>query len=136
MEDPLGRGRWPPTAGWPPTGDQWSLGGRRQSVVSGSRSLAVRQATSGPFFSIFSFCNIIFCNFFKALVCSKSLGFFGGVHLQQPHFLKLVPTFGSVESSIPHGEWRFHFFPKKKNSKFRVHIDLYIHRWDFGFNKK
>jgi hypothetical protein len=28
-----------------------------------------------------------------------------------PHFLKLAPTLGSVKSSIPHGAWRFHFFP-------------------------
>jgi hypothetical protein len=32
------------------------------------------------------------------------------VHLQHPHFLKLAPTFGSVESSIAHGNWRFYFF--------------------------
>jgi hypothetical protein len=33
-----------------------------------------------------------------------------GVCAQHPHFLKLAPTLGSVESSIPHGLWRFYFF--------------------------
>jgi hypothetical protein len=33
------------------------------------------------------------------------------VCLQHPHFLKLAPTLGSIESSISHGAWRFHFFP-------------------------
>jgi hypothetical protein len=27
--------------------------------------------------------------------------------------LKLAPTLGSANSSKIHGEWRFHFFPKK-----------------------
>jgi hypothetical protein len=43
----------------------------------------------------------------KALTCSKGLGFSRRVRLQQFHFLKLAPTLGS----IPHGAWRFHFFP-------------------------
>jgi hypothetical protein len=25
--------------------------------------------------------------------------------------LKLAPTLGDAQSSIPHGAWRFHFFP-------------------------
>jgi hypothetical protein len=33
-----------------------------------------------------------------------------GVCARHPHFLKLAPTLGSVESSIPHGLWRFYFF--------------------------
>jgi hypothetical protein len=28
------------------------------------------------------------------------------------NLLNLAPTFGRVKSSIPHGAWRFHFFPK------------------------
>jgi hypothetical protein len=60
-----------------------------------------------------SFFKIVFATFlnyfFKALACNKGLGFFGGVHLQHPHFLKLAPTYGSGNSSKIHGEWRFHF---------------------------
>jgi hypothetical protein len=44
--------------------------------------------------------------------------------------LKLAPTLGSVKSSIPHGDWRFHFFPRFF-PKFRIHMDLQIYRWDF-----
>jgi hypothetical protein len=50
--------------------------------------------------------------------------------------LKLAPTLGSANSSKIHGEWRFHFFPKEKNPKFRAHMDLHIYRWDFCFMKK
>jgi hypothetical protein len=52
-----------------------------------------------------------------------------------PHFLKLAPTLGSVKCSIPHGDWRFHFFLDFIFSKFRVHLDLYIYLWDFCFMK-
>jgi hypothetical protein len=38
---------------------------------------------------------------------------FGRIGVQHPHFLKLAPTLGSANSSKIHGEWRFHFFPKK-----------------------
>jgi hypothetical protein len=38
-------------------------------------------------------------------------GNFGRMDVQHLHFLKLAPTLGSVKSSIPHGAWRFHFFP-------------------------
>jgi hypothetical protein len=31
--------------------------------------------------------------------------------VQHPHFLNLAPTLGKVKSSIPHGPWRFNFFP-------------------------
>jgi hypothetical protein len=40
----------------------------------------------------------------------QGLGLLWGVCAQHPHFLKLAPTLGSVESSIPHGLWRFYFF--------------------------
>jgi hypothetical protein len=56
-----------------------------------------------------------------------------GVH--HPHFLKLAPTLGSVNSSIPHGAWRFYFFPKFIFAKVEVHLDLHIHSWDFNFIK-
>jgi hypothetical protein len=54
-------------------------------------------------------------------------------HVQHPHFLKLAPTLGSFQSSIPHGDWRFHFFSKINFPKFRVHLDLHIHCWDLCF---
>jgi hypothetical protein len=40
------------------------------------------------------------------------------------HFLKVAPTLGSVHSSIPHGAWRFHFFPIF--AKISGHLDLHI----------
>jgi hypothetical protein len=61
---------------------------------------------------------------------------FGRMGVQHPHFLKLAPTLGSANSSKIHGEWRFHFFPKIKNPKFRSHLDLHIYRQDFCFMKK
>jgi hypothetical protein len=39
---------------------------------------------------------------------------FGRMGVQHPHFLKLAPTLGSANSSKIHGEWRFHFFLKRK----------------------
>jgi hypothetical protein len=35
---------------------------------------------------------------------------FGRMCVQHTHFLKLAPKLGSVKCSIPHGNWRFHFF--------------------------
>jgi hypothetical protein len=55
-----------------------------------------------------------YLNFFQALACSKGLDFFGRVHLQLPHFLKLAPTHGCANFSKIHGEWRFYFILKKK----------------------
>jgi hypothetical protein len=55
--------------------------------------------------------------------------------IQHPHFLKLALTLGSVKCSIPHGDWRFYFFQNVIFAKFRVHLDLHIYRWDFGFIK-
>jgi hypothetical protein len=50
----------------------------------------------------------------------KKIGKFGErarpferMDVQHPHFLKLVPTLGSIKSSIPHGAWGFHFLSKK-----------------------
>jgi hypothetical protein len=42
---------------------------------------------------------------------------FWKMSIEHLHFLKLAPTFGSVQSSIPHGAWRFHFFSKKNFPK-------------------
>jgi hypothetical protein len=63
------------------------------------------------------------------------VGLLWGVCAQHPHFLKLAPTLGSVESSIPHGLWRFYFFSNFVFAKFRVHLDLHINCWDFSFMK-
>jgi hypothetical protein len=52
-----------------------------------------------------------------------------------PHFLKCGPILGSANSSKIHGEWGFHFFPKKIYAKFSPHVDLPIYRWDFSFMK-
>jgi hypothetical protein len=62
-------------------------------------------------------------------------GLLWGLHLLHPLFLKLAPTLGSVESSITHGAWRFHFFPIFF-AKIRGHLDLHICYWDFSFMKK
>jgi hypothetical protein len=59
-----------------------------------------------------------------------------GVCVQHPHFLNLAPILGSVKSSIPHGAWRFHFFPNFMFVKFRIYLDLHIRGWHFGFMKK
>jgi hypothetical protein len=40
------------------------------------------------------------------------------------HFLKCAPILGSANSSKIHGEWRFHFFPKKN------FLNL-LHTWTF-----
>jgi hypothetical protein len=56
--------------------------------------------------------------------------------IQHPHYLKLALTLGSANSSKIHGEWRFHYFPKKMIPKFRTHLDLHINHWDFCFMKK
>jgi hypothetical protein len=61
---------------------------------------------------------------------------FGRMGVQHPHVLKLAPTLGSANSSKIHGEWRFHFFLKKKIPKFRFHLDFHIYLWDFCFMKK
>jgi hypothetical protein len=60
---------------------------------------------------------------------------FGKMGVQYPHFLKLAPTLGSVKCSIPHGDWRFHFFSNFIFAKFKVHLDLHFYYWDFCFMK-
>jgi hypothetical protein len=61
---------------------------------------------------------------------------FGRMGVQRSHFLNLAPTLGRVKSSIPHGVWRFYFFPNFIFAKIRAHLDLHIHHWDFSFMKK
>jgi hypothetical protein len=53
-----------------------------------------------------------------------------------PPFFEACPTLGSVESSIPHGAWRFLFFSNFLFAKIIGHLDLHIHCWDFNFIKK
>jgi hypothetical protein len=53
-----------------------------------------------------------------------------------PIFSSFPPTLGSVKSSIPRRVWRFHFFPSFIFAKFRLHLDLHIHHWDFCSMKK
>jgi hypothetical protein len=57
------------------------------------------------FFAIFFF---LFTLFFGSL---RWAWHFGRMGVHHPHFLKLAPTLGDAQSSIPHGAWRFHFFP-------------------------
>jgi hypothetical protein len=52
------------------------------------------------------------------------------------NLLKFAPTLGSVKSSIPHGTWRFYFFPNIIFAKIRLYMDLYIHHWEFSLMKK
>jgi hypothetical protein len=57
---------------------------------------------------------------------------FGKMDVQHSHFFTI---FGMVKSSIPHGAWRFHVFPKR-NSKIKVIHVLHINCWDFCLMKK
>jgi hypothetical protein len=52
------------------------------------------------------------------------------------NLLNLAPTLRRVKSSLPHGAWRFIFISNLIFGKFRIHLDLHIHRWDFCFMKK
>jgi hypothetical protein len=61
---------------------------------------------------------------------------FGRMGVQHPHLLKLALTLGRVKSSIAHGAWRFYFFEVCIFAKFRIHLDLHIHLWDFCIIKK
>jgi hypothetical protein len=62
-----------------------------------------------------------------------SLGSHASVAGTAPPFFEAcpAPTLGSVKCSIPHGDWRFHFFPNYDFPLFRIHLDLLIYRWDF-----
>jgi hypothetical protein len=59
-------------------------------------------------------------------------GFWENGYTTHPFF---EATLGSVKSSIPHEDWRFTFFGILFFPKFRVHLDLHIHHWDFSFIK-
>jgi hypothetical protein len=60
----------------------------------------------GPFFQFFL---VFFINFFWGCL---GMGLdFRRMEVQHSHFLNLAPILGRVKSSIPHGAWRFHFFP-------------------------
>jgi hypothetical protein len=81
------------------------------------------------FFEIFLF---LYNFFWKFGEWTRAFGRMGVQHL---HFLKLACTLGSIKCSISHGDWRCHFFSNFIFSKFRVHMDLHIYHWDFGFMK-
>jgi hypothetical protein len=147
-----------PTSGWRP----WVARDRRPPV--GHRSpgrrppVGCRPAVSGPptagrglqpvctnrlrlwmlrhFFYLFfeKKVDIFFSFFFRPLHVVRAWTSCGGV-CTISHFLKCAPTLGSANSSKIHGEWRFHFFPKKKFSKFTSYMDLHICCWDFCFMK-
>jgi hypothetical protein len=53
-----------------------------------------------------------------------------------PPLFEACPTLGSANSFKIHGEWRFHFFPRKKIPKFRTPLNLRIYYWDFCSMKK
>jgi hypothetical protein len=110
-------------------------------VVGGGRSEGQgRPATSGHLpAAALSDCGPYCFKFFSFLVFFGKYGEwakpFWRIGVQHPHFLKLAPTLGSVKCFILHGDWRFHFFSNFIFSKFRVHLDLHIYCWDFGFMK-
>jgi hypothetical protein len=51
-------------------------------------------------------------------------------------FFEPCPYTWKREISIPHGTWRFRFFPNFFVAKIKVHQDLHIHYWDFYLMKK
>jgi hypothetical protein len=85
--------------------DPWLAGDHWSPVGCGSTPAPVR------LFQIFL---ILFLlkkrNFWKFGKWARAFERMGVQHL---HYLKLAPTLGSANSSKIHGEWRFHFFPKK-----------------------
>jgi hypothetical protein len=101
----------------------------RHSATTGQRLAVTRQSRvdTWPCANCF-----ILIFFLKKIIgkFKKWAKVFGRMGVQHTHFLKLVPTLGSDKSSIPHGVWRFHFFPSFIFVKFRVHLDLDIHHWD------
>jgi hypothetical protein len=62
------------------------------------------------------------CSFFLNFLNFFEISFwkFGRMGVHDP------PTLGSVKCSIPHGDWRFHFFSNLIFPKFIVHLDLHI----------
>jgi hypothetical protein len=65
------------------------------------------QSETAFFLCIFIFI-FIFYFFFGSL--EIGLGFWENGYTTPPIFWNLPPTLGSIQSSIPHGAWRFHFF--------------------------
>jgi hypothetical protein len=51
------------------------------------------------------------------------------------NLLFFLKFFEAVKCSNPHGDWRFQIFSNFIFSKFRVHLDLHIHRGNFCFIK-
>jgi hypothetical protein len=86
-----------------PAGDQWSSAGH------GPHSAKLRATLLPPFFLLFFYFSKLF------FWCYEEVWgwawHFERMGVQYSHFLNLAPTLGKVKSSIPHGAWRFHFFP-------------------------
>jgi hypothetical protein len=114
---------------WSEAADRWSPLARRP--LDGRPPLG--QLAAEVFFKFFF--GFLLNYFFKALACSKGLDFLGGLAVQHPIFLSMLPTLGSANSSKIHGEWRFHFFSKKIIPKFSSYLNLHIYCWDFCFMK-
>jgi hypothetical protein len=93
-------------------------------------------ATSGPTPGLVQTIHFYFIYFLNLFFGSLGNGpRLLGEWVQPPQFLKLAPTLGSVKCSIPHGNWKFHFFSNFIFAKFRVYLDLHIHHWNFCFMK-
>jgi hypothetical protein len=103
-----------------------SFFGTLTASTHGQRVTAGHRPACLAMFLCFEF-YLFFWNFF---------GKFGRMGAQEPHFLKLAaPTLGSVKCSIPHGDWRFHFFSNFSFPKLGVHLNLHIYRWNFCLKK-
>jgi hypothetical protein len=120
--------RWRPIAGWWPlfahqqvsSSSRGPRTGRRPTVTYLPWPVVWQTADWLPFFAIFGIMLIIiiiillllFCITIVIFLCYENgLGIFGRMGVQHSHFLKLAPILGREKSSIPHGAWKFHFFP-------------------------
>jgi hypothetical protein len=109
--------RRPAVAGPPTT----ALGGRRPPVGRWPRVAACQYICFYLFFEKKG--DILFLKKFRPLHVARASTSCGGVRTVS-HFLKCAPILGSANSSKIHGEWRFHFFPKKN------FLNL-LHTWTF-----
>jgi hypothetical protein len=121
--------RWLPTSGWPGIVDPQS-GAQSRPVTNGRPSATTRALKD---YKTPNFCKKK--NYFFFGEFGKWARAFGRMGVQCPHFLKLGHTLGSAKCSIPHGDWRFHFFSNFIFAKFRVHLGLHIYYYDFCFMK-
>jgi hypothetical protein len=77
-------------------GDRWSPAGH---------ALIVQQSDT-----IFQLLDLFYFIFWNLEEVGGWMWHFGRMRVKHPHYLKLALTLGSVQSSIPHGNWRFHLF--------------------------